>query len=136
MGERAPFRYCARYGVEAGNILPATGAMTHPTYNFRSVRRPQSPAPKVSLQWRPSIVSSCENPRPSTHAMMPFSRAPLNLIIALFVAVLSIFWRSCRSFFPRCAMRSPERFDWTRRTIPTHPPIFQLVWLSSFSLSD
>ena len=59
--------------------------------------------PKVSLYKGPSIASSCKNPRHSTNAMAPFSRAPLNLTIALFVAALSWVWRSCRSFFPRCA---------------------------------
>ena len=31
MGERAPSRLCARYGVEAGSFLTATIAMVHPT---------------------------------------------------------------------------------------------------------
>ena len=31
----------------------------------------------VSLHRGPSIVSSCENPRHSTNALAPFSRAPL-----------------------------------------------------------
>ena len=91
--------------------------------------------PKVSLRRGPSIVSSCGNPRNSTNAMAPFSLAPLNLTIAHFVAALSWVWRSCRSFFPRCAWRARESFDWTRGTTPTHtPPIPRLVWLSSISL--
>ena len=82
-------------------------------------------------------MSSCETPRHSTNAMAPFSRAPLNLSIALFVAALSWVWRSCRSFFPRCAWRARESFDWTRGTTPTQtPPTPRLVWLSSISLSD
>ena len=69
--------------------------------------------------------------------MASFSRAPLNLTIALFVAALSWVWRSCRSFFPRCAWRARESFDWTRGTTPTHtPPTPRLVWLSSIFLSD
>ena len=40
---------------------------------------------------------SCENPRHSTNAMAPFSRAPLNLTIALYIAALYWVWRSCRS---------------------------------------
>ena len=81
-------------------------------------------------------MSSCENPRHSTYVMAPFSRAPLKLTIALFVAALSWVWRSCRSFFPRCAWRARESFDWTRSTTPTHtPPTPRLVWLSSISLS-
>ena len=93
--------------------------------------------PKVSLHRGPSIVSSRETPRRSTNnVMVSFSRAPLNLTIALFITVFSKFWRSCRSFFPRCAWRACESFDWTRDTTPTHtPPIPRLVWLSSFSLS-
>ena len=83
------------------------------------------------------MVSSCENPRHSTNAMAPFSRAPPNLTIVLFVAALSWVWRSCRSFFSRCAWRACESFDWTRGTTPTHtPPTPRLVWLSSISLSD
>ena len=92
--------------------------------------------PKVSFHREPSIVFSCENPRHSTNAMARFSRAPLNLIIALFFAALSWVWRSCRSFFPRCAWRAGESFDWTRGTAPKHtPPTPRLVWLSSISLS-
>ena len=92
--------------------------------------------PKVSLHRGPYIVSSCENPRHSTNAMAPFSRAPLNLTIALFFAALSWVWRSCRSFFPRCAWRARESFDWMRGTTPTHtPPTPRLVWLSSISRS-
>ena len=65
------------------------------------------------------------------------SRAPVNLTIALFVAALSWVWRSCRSFFPRCAWRARESFNWTRGTTPTDtPPTPRLVWLSSISLSD
>ena len=82
-------------------------------------------------------MSSCENPRHSINAMAPVSRAPLNLTIALFVAALSWIRRSCRSFFPRCAWRARESFDWTRGTTPTHtPPTSRLVWLSSISRSD
>ena len=67
--------------------------------------------------------------------MAPFSRAPLNLTIALFVAAFSKFWRSWRNFFPRWAWRACKSFDRTRGTIPMHPPpIPRLVWLSSFSL--
>ena len=92
--------------------------------------------PKVSLNRGSSLVSSYENPRHSTNAMVPFSRAPLNLTIALFIAALSWGWRSCRSFFPRCAWRARESFDWTRGTTPTHtPPSPRLVWFSSISLS-
>ena len=91
--------------------------------------------PKVFLHRGPSIVSSYETPRHSTNAMAPFYRAPLNFIIALFIGVLSKFWRSCRSF-PRCAWRARDNFDWTRGTTPTHtPPTPRLVWLSSISLS-
>ena len=46
-------------------------------------------------------MSSCENCRHSTNSMVPFSRAPLNLAIALFFAMLSKFWSSWKSFFPR-----------------------------------
>ena len=82
-------------------------------------------------------MSSCENPRHSTNAMAPFSHAPLNLTIALFVAALSWVWRSCKRFFPRCAWRARESFDWTLGTTPTHtPPTPRLVWLGSISLSD
>ena len=81
-------------------------------------------------------MSSCETPRHSTNVMTPFSRAPLNLTIALFIAALSWVWRSCRSFFPRCTWTARESFDWTRGTTPTHtPPTPRLVWLSSISLS-
>ena len=66
----------------------------------------------------------------------PFPRS-LNLTIALFIAALSWVWRSCRSFFPRCAWRARESFVSTRGTTPTHtPPTPRLVWLSSISLSD
>ena len=94
--------------------------------------------PKVSLHRGPSIVSSFETPRHSTNnAMAPFSRAPLNLTIALFICALSWVWISCRSFFSRCAWRVREGFDWTRGTTPTHtPPTPRLVWLSSISRSD
>ena len=92
---------------------------------------------KVSLYRGSTIVSSCENPRHSTNIMAPLSRAPLNLTIAFFVAVLSKLWRSCRSFFPRRAWRARERCNWPRGTTPTHPPpISRLVWLSLFSISD
>ena len=58
------------------------------------------------------------------------------LFIVLFVAALSWAWRPCRSFFPRCAWRARESFDWTRGTTPTRTPLTpRLVWLSSFSLS-
>ena len=81
-------------------------------------------------------MSSCENPRHFTNDMAPFSSAPLNLTTALFIAALSWVWRSCRSFFPRCAWRARESFDWTRGTTPTHtPPTPRLVWLSSIPLS-
>ena len=46
-------------------------------------------------------MSSCESCRHSTNSMVPFSRAPLNLAIAHFFAMLSKFWRSWKSFFPR-----------------------------------
>ena len=69
--------------------------------------------------------------------MAPFSRAPLNLTIALFVAALSWVWRSYRSFFPRCAWRVRESFDRTRGITPTHtPPTPRLVWLSSIFPSN
>ena len=81
-------------------------------------------------------MSSCENPRHSTNAMTPFSRAPLNLTIALYIDALSWVWRSCRSFFPRCAWRARESFDWTQGTTLTNtPPTPRLVWLSPISLS-
>ena len=52
--------------------------------------------------------------------------------IALVIAVLSKFWRSCRSFFPRGAWRARESFDSTRGTTPTHTsPTSRLVWLNS-----
>ena len=44
VGERAPSRLCARYGVEAGGFLPATIAMTDPTTRFRRVMQSQVPA--------------------------------------------------------------------------------------------
>ena len=92
--------------------------------------------PKVSLHRGPSIVSSCKNPRHSINAMAPFSRAPLNLTVALFIIALSWVYRSCTSFLPRYAWRARESFDWTRGTTPTHtPPTPRLVWLSSISLS-
>ena len=97
--ERAPSRLCARYGVGAGGFLPATIAITHPTNKFRRVMRYPRLMPKVSLHRGPFIVSSCETIRHSTNAMASFSRAPLNLTIALFIIVLSWVWRSCRSFF-------------------------------------
>ena len=93
--------------------------------------------PKVSLYRGPSIVSSYKTPRHSTNVMSPFSRAPPNLTIALFTAALSRVWRSCRSFFPRCAWRARESFDWARGTTPTHtPPVPRLVWLSLISPSS
>ena len=56
--------------------------------------------------------------------------------IALYTAVFSRLWRSCRSLFPRCAWRARESLDWTRGTAPTPtPPIPRLVLLSSFYLS-
>ena len=92
--------------------------------------------PKVSLHRGPFIVPSCKTPRHSTNVMAPFSCAPLNLTIALFIAALSWVWRSFRSFFPRCAWRACESFDWTRGTTRTHtPPTPRLVWPSSISLS-
>ena len=66
---------------------------------------------KVSLHKGLSIVSSYETPRHCTNTMAPFSRAPLNLTIVLFIAVFSKFWRSCRSFFPQCAWRARESCD-------------------------
>ena len=66
--------------------------------------------PKASFHRGPSIVPSCEIPRHSTNAMAPFFRTHLNLTID-FVTALSKFWRSCRSFFPRCAWRARESFD-------------------------
>ena len=80
---------------------------------------------------------SCLLARPhSTNAMAPFSRAPLNRNIALFSVVLSRFWRSRRSFFPRYAWKAREGFYWTRGTTPTHTPLtLRLVWLSSFFFS-
>ena len=69
--------------------------------------------------------------------MAPFSRAPLNFTIALFIVVLTTFKRLCRNFFPRCAWRARESIDWTRGTTPTNTPrTLRLVWLSSFSLSS
>ena len=56
----------------------------------------------------------------------------LNLVIALFIGALSWVGRSRRSFFPRCAWRAREGFDWTRGTTTTHtPPTPRLVRLSS-----
>ena len=82
-------------------------------------------------------MSSRETPRHSTHVMVPFSRAPLNLTSALFIVVLFRFWRFRRSFFPRYAWRVRESFYWTRGTTPTHiPRTPRLAWLSPFSLSD
>ena len=136
VSERAPSRRCTRYGEEASGFLPTPIAMTHPTKQVPPSCDPRL-LPKVSLHSGPSIVSSCETPRHSTkNDMAPFSRAPLNLTIARFIAVLSWVWRSCRSFFPRCAWRARESFDWTRGTTPTHtPPTPRLVWLSSVSRS-
>ena len=117
--------------MEVGGFSPETITMAHPTNKFRRVM-----LPKIPLHRGPSIVSSCETPRYSRNAMSPFSCAPLNLTIALFIAVLSKFWRSCWSFFRRCAWRARESFDWSRGTTPTHtPPTPRLVWLRSFSLS-
>ena len=92
--------------------------------------------PKVSLHRGASIVSTCEIPRHSINTMATFSCSPLRLTIALFIAVLSRVWRSCRSFFPRYAWRARESFDWTPGTIPTHTPrTSRLVRPRSFSLS-
>ena len=128
--ERAPSHLRASYGVEAGGFLPATFAVTHPTNTFRRIMRPRV-LTKVFLHRGPSILSSCEIPTHSTNDTAPFSRAYLNLTIALFIAVLYTFWRTCKSFFPRCAWRARESFDWTRGTTPTHtPPTSRLVWHS------
>ena len=136
VGEGAPSCLCARYGVKASGLLPANIAITHPTKTFHNVMDPRL-LPKVSLHKEPSILSSCEIPKHSTNVMAPFSRAPLNLTIALFIATLFRVWRSCRSFFPRCAWRARQSFDWTRGTPPAHtPPTPLLVWLSQSSLSD
>ena len=43
--ERVPHRVRVRYGVEEGDFLPATVAMTHPTNKFRRVMRPLAPCP-------------------------------------------------------------------------------------------
>ena len=75
-------------------------------------------------------MSSCETPGHSTYAMVPFSRAPLKLIKALFISALSWVWRSCRSFSLRCAWRARESSDWTRGTTPTHTPSL-LGWSGS-----
>ena len=69
--------------------------------------------------------------------MALFSRAPPNLTVALFIAVLSRVWTFCRSFYPRCARRAHKSFGWTRGTTPTRTPSTpRLVWLRSISLSD
>ena len=92
--------------------------------------------PKVSLHSDPSIVSSCETPMHSTNAIVPFFRAPLNLTVYFFIVVLSRFWRFCRRFFPWCAWRAREKFDWTWGTNFTHTSRkLRLVWLSYFSLA-
>ena len=81
-------------------------------------------------------MPSCEAPRHSTNALAPFSRASLNLTIALFTVVLPRFWRSCRSSFQRYAWRARQSFDWIRGTTPTHTPRTpRYVWLSALSLS-
>ena len=130
VGERTPSRLCVRHGVEAGGLLRATIAMTHPTHKFRRVLRLQA------LHRGPSIVSSCETSGHYTNAMAPSSCITLNLTIALFITALARFWRSCRSVFPRCAWEARESFDWTRGIIPTHtPPAPRLVCLSSISPS-
>ena len=55
------------------------------------------------------------------------------LTIAIFIVVLSRFWRFCRIFFQRCAWRARKSFGWTRGTMPTPTPCrFPLVWLNSF----
>ena len=46
--------------------------------------------PKVSLHKDPSIIFFFEAPRCSKNAMSPFSRAPLNLNIALFIAAFHV----------------------------------------------
>ena len=86
MGERAPSRHRVGYSVEADDFLPATIAMIHPTNKFRRVVHPRL-LPKVSLHGGPSIVSSFETPRHFTNYIAPFSRAPLNINIALFIAI-------------------------------------------------
>ena len=90
MGERAPSRICARYGVEAGGFLPAT---VHDTCHQQVPLRHVTPGSCLRFP-------STGDPRHSTNAMTPFSRTPLNLTIALFICALSWVWRSCRSFFP------------------------------------
>ena len=137
MGERALFHPYFRYGVEASGFFSATITMTIPLTCSAMSCDPRLLL-KVSLYRRyrgSTIVASFENPRHSTHVVAPFSRAPLNLTIDFFVAVLFKLWRSCRSFFPRCAWRARARCNWPRGTTPTHPPpISRLVWLSSLSI--
>ena len=41
--ERAPSRFCTRYGVKAGGFLPEIIVIIHPN-KFRLVMRPQAPA--------------------------------------------------------------------------------------------
>ena len=92
--------------------------------------------PKVPLHKSPSSVSACKTPGHSTKVVVPFSHAPPDLTLALFIAVLSRFWRSCQNVFPWCAWRARESLDWTRGKTPTHTlSIPRLVWLSSLSLS-
>ena len=135
VGKRAPSRSCAGCSVEAGDFLPATIAMTHPTKKSRHVMRSQTSAYGLPPHGS-SIVSSYETPSHSTNVIAPFFRTPQNLTVALFTVVLSIFWRSCRSVFPRCAWRACESVDGTQSTTPTHTPrMLRLVWFNPFSLS-
>ena len=101
-------------------------ARVHSTHTFRRMVRPRLQL-KVSLRRAPPIVSSCETARHSTSAMAPFSSAPLTLPIPFVIAVLSMFWSSCRSFSPRRAWKAREIFDWTRGTTP-HPFLRPLDW--------
>ena len=136
MSERAPSRLCARYGVDTGGFLPATIAMTHATNKFRHVMRPQAPAqgspPQGALHRvflrDPQAFHKCHD------ALLPRSPEPCHSFLRCRTFLgLEI----CRSFFPRCAWRAGESFDWTRGTTPTHtPPTLGLIWLSSVSLSD
>ena len=102
MGEGAPSRLCARDGMKAGS-LPRQPLPWHvpPTGSIASCD-PRL-LPRVSLHREPSILSSLQTPKHSTNAMAPFSRAPLNLTIALFDLSLSAFRWSSRSLAPRCA---------------------------------
>jgi len=56
------------------------------------------------------------------NAMAPFSRAPLNLTIALFEVLPSWLQRSVRSLTSWCAWRARESLDWTRDVTPMRPP--------------